>query len=79
VSALLPILLPIAVVIDRIEPPMAIIEWPSGELSDVPLAMFPPEVAVEGARLLLQPSPTGLLSCPQAPLPPPPPATAAKR
>ena len=48
VSLLLILLLPITV--DRIEPPMAVVEWPWGELSDVPLKQLPPDLR-EGTRL----------------------------
>lgn len=47
-SLLLIFLLPITV--DRIEPPMAVVEWPWGELSDVPLEQLPPNLR-EGTRL----------------------------
>lgn len=62
-SALIPLqlLLPVRVVVDRIEPPMAVVEWPSGELTDVPLLFLPADLR-EGAVLLLQPGPA---SCPE--------------
>jgi len=28
--------------VDRIEPPMAVLEWPSGALTDAPLTLLPP-------------------------------------
>lgn len=56
-------------VVDRIEPPMAVLEWSSGQLTDMPLALLPADVA-EGCRLevRLHRTRTGL------PLAAPPPA-----
>ena len=38
----------ILLTVDRIEPPMAVLEWPSGALTDAPLTMLPPALH-EGA------------------------------
>lgn len=54
------LILPVLATIDRIEPPMAVVEWPGGALTDVPLARLPAD-AREGARLMLSPPPR---SCP---------------
>ncbi|MDG1481981.1 MAG: DUF3006 domain-containing protein [Myxococcota bacterium] len=32
----------ILLIVDRIEPPMAVLEWPSGALTDAPLTLLPP-------------------------------------
>jgi hypothetical protein len=44
---------PILLTVDRIEPPMAVLEWPSGALTDAPLAMLPPTTQ-EGDLLQLR-------------------------
>lgn len=40
-------------VVDRVEGPMAVVEWRSDTLADLPLALLPPDVG-EGDRLLLR-------------------------
>ena len=60
-TALLSVLLLVPVTVDRIEPPMAVVEWPWGELHDVPLEELPPDLA-EGAQLRLV-YPVDLLVC----------------
>lgn len=65
-TPLIPFLLPVLITVDRIEPPMAVVEWPSGAMTDIPLAMLPPNTK-EGSQLLLQPMPTGLFACTSEP------------
>ena len=43
----------VAVTVDRIEPPFAVVEWPSGDLADVPLALLPSPTA-EGDTIELR-------------------------
>ena len=42
----------VVVTVDRIEPPMAVLEWPSGVLTDVPLLQLPADLE-EGDTLRL--------------------------
>ena len=44
---------PILLVVDRIEPPVAVLEWPSGALIDAPLDVLPAELS-EGDILRLR-------------------------
>ena len=44
---------PILLTVDRVEPPVAVLEWPCGTLMDAPLDFLPPELA-EGDVLRLR-------------------------
>ena len=44
---------PILLTVDRVEPPVAVLEWPCGTLVDAPLDLLPPELA-EGDVLRLR-------------------------
>ena len=58
----------LVVVVDRIEPPMAVLEWPSGALCDAPLSLLPTTVR-EGQQLSIAilPSRSGSLAAGQPP------------
>ena len=43
----------ILLIVDRIEPPMAVLEWPTGALTDAPLSLLPADLS-EGDTLRLQ-------------------------
>ena len=53
------------VVVDRIEPPVAVLEWTAGVLTDMPLALLPPGIS-EGCRLevVVTPARRGLPAAP---------------